>query len=97
MVFCPFWSGTPYEMLVLPRVHDAHLHHARPPDVGAVGRAVRGTPVEPGRHVDVRTDLAGLEVAAADPFPYQVDGDFLGDTRRLAFRHEPDALDLLIP
>jgi UDPglucose--hexose-1-phosphate uridylyltransferase len=41
VVTCPFWSGTPYEMLVLPRAHDAHLHHAQPADLAAVGRAVR--------------------------------------------------------
>src|SRR4051812_34545717 len=41
LVLCPFWSGTPYEMLVLPRAHGPHLHHARPADVASVGRAVR--------------------------------------------------------
>ncbi|MDQ1397979.1 MAG: UDPglucose--hexose-phosphate uridylyltransferase [Acidimicrobiaceae bacterium] len=41
LVLCPFWSGTPYEMLIMPRVHDAHLHHARPGDVASVGRALR--------------------------------------------------------
>lgn len=37
----PFWSGMPYELLVLPRQHDAHLAHADPRDLAAVGRAVR--------------------------------------------------------
>ncbi|HUS62325.1 MAG TPA: galactose-1-phosphate uridylyltransferase [Acidimicrobiales bacterium] len=41
IVVCPYWSGTPYEMLVLPRHHEAHLHHAGPGDVAAVGRAIR--------------------------------------------------------
>ena len=31
------------------------------------------------------------------PFPYQVDGDYLGDTERLEFRHVPDILDLVLP
>ena len=31
------------------------------------------------------------------PFPYQVDGDYLGDTEQLEFRHEPDVLDLVLP
>jgi len=65
--------------------------------VGAIGRALRGTPVQPGRRIDVHTDLAGLHVAGQRPFPYQVDGDFLGDTRRLSFRHEPEALNLVAP
>lgn len=41
LVLCPFWSGTPYEMLVLPRAHRVHLVEAEPGDVAAVGRALR--------------------------------------------------------
>ena len=65
--------------------------------LGAVSRALRGRPIEPSRHIDVRTDLGGLSVTSGAPFPYQVDGDFLGDTRRLSFRHEPEALRLVVP
>ena len=28
------------------------------------------------------------------PFPYQVDGDYLGETRRLRFQHRPEVMDL---
>jgi diacylglycerol kinase family enzyme len=31
------------------------------------------------------------------PFPYQVDGDALGDTKRLEFVHVPDAVKLVFP
>jgi diacylglycerol kinase family enzyme len=31
------------------------------------------------------------------PFPYQVDGDALGSTRRLEFSHVPDAVQLVFP
>ena len=41
IVVCPFWSGTPYEMLVLPRHHEVHLTDAAPADVAAMGRALR--------------------------------------------------------
>ncbi len=41
VVVCPFWSGAPYEMLVLPRHHEVHVTDAAPPDVAAVGRAIR--------------------------------------------------------
>ncbi|MHB8293882.1 MAG: galactose-1-phosphate uridylyltransferase [Acidimicrobiales bacterium] len=41
IVICPFWSGTPFEMLVLPRSHDAHLHHAGDADLLAVGTCIR--------------------------------------------------------
>ncbi len=42
VVFCPFWSGTPYEMLVVPREHGAHLHRSSTPGLIGVGKAVRG-------------------------------------------------------
>ncbi|HET6793490.1 MAG TPA: DUF4921 family protein [Acidimicrobiales bacterium] len=41
MVTCPFWSGSPYEMLVVPRQHDAHLHHSSDAVLGSVGRAIK--------------------------------------------------------
>ena len=40
-VVCPFWSGAPYEMLVLPRTHEVHLETTAPQDVVAVGRGIR--------------------------------------------------------
>ncbi|MBK9179236.1 MAG: HIT domain-containing protein [Acidimicrobiales bacterium] len=40
-VVCPFWAGSPYELLVMPRTHEVHLQDARPPDLVAVGRALR--------------------------------------------------------
>lgn len=40
-VVCPFWSGSPYEMLVVARRHGPHMHQASEADVLAVGRAVR--------------------------------------------------------
>lgn len=41
VVICPFWSASPYEMLVIPRHHGAHLHHATTEDLVAVGKALR--------------------------------------------------------
>jgi UDPglucose--hexose-1-phosphate uridylyltransferase len=41
VVVCPYWSGTPYEMLVVPKAHETQLAKSAPPDVVAVGRAVR--------------------------------------------------------
>src|SRR5579872_2231883 len=41
LVICPFWSGTPFEMLVIPRIHGPHLHRAAPADLVAVGRSLR--------------------------------------------------------
>jgi UDPglucose--hexose-1-phosphate uridylyltransferase len=41
LVICPFWSGTPFEMLVIPRTHTPHLHRATPADLAAVARSLR--------------------------------------------------------
>jgi UDPglucose--hexose-1-phosphate uridylyltransferase len=41
VVLCPFWSGTPYELLVIPRSHEGHLTDAKPKDLVAVGRALQ--------------------------------------------------------
>jgi len=42
-------------------------------------------------------DLTSLRVEGYGPFPYQVDGDYLGEVDRLDLRHEPDVLRLVIP
>jgi UDPglucose--hexose-1-phosphate uridylyltransferase len=41
VVLSPYWAGSPYEMLVVPRDHQAHITVATPRDVTAVGRSVR--------------------------------------------------------
>jgi UDPglucose--hexose-1-phosphate uridylyltransferase len=40
VVVCPYWSGTPFEMLVIPRSHEGHLHEAKPTDLSSVGRSI---------------------------------------------------------
>jgi diacylglycerol kinase family enzyme len=68
--------------------------------LGSLAGALRGGGVRPSEHLDLRTDLTELTItpAATDlPFPYQVDGDFLGETRELRFRHRPDAVRLVRP
>jgi diacylglycerol kinase family enzyme len=56
------------------------------------GRYLRRT-----RHVDYRTDVTSLTVTGHGPFPYQVDGDYLGETERLEFDHHPNVLALVMP
>ena len=41
VVVCPFWSAVPYEMLVMPREHNPHLHRSSTEDLIAVGEAIR--------------------------------------------------------
>jgi UDPglucose--hexose-1-phosphate uridylyltransferase len=43
LVICPFWSGSPYEMMIIPRTHCPHLHHSPPADLKAVGKALKET------------------------------------------------------
>jgi diacylglycerol kinase family enzyme len=47
--------------------------------------------------VDYRTDLEALCVEGYGPFPYQVDGEYLGEVSTLEFRHEPGVLSLVVP
>jgi len=49
--------------------------------------------------IDYRYDVNGLVVEGIDgqPFPYQVDGDYLGEIDRLELRHVPDVMDLVMP
>lgn len=70
-------------------------------DLGTILRAVVGAlrhgSIAPSEHVDVRTDLAAVDIESNAPFPYQLDGDYLGETMRLEFRHVPDAVRLVQP
>ena len=58
-----------------------------------------GIPLRRQRKVHYATDVTSVVATAAGgtPFPYQVDGDHLGDTSRLEFLHEPDVLSLVLP
>ena len=49
--------------------------------------------------VHYRYDVESLVVEGIGdrPFPYQVDGDYLGEITRLEFRHVPDIMDLVMP
>lgn len=44
-----------------------------------------------------RTELERLVVAGDRPFPWQVDGDYLGEVTRLELAYEPDALTVVVP
>jgi diacylglycerol kinase family enzyme len=59
--------------------------------------ALKGGGVSPGPHLDVHTDLTQLTISHDTPFPYQLDGDYLGETKRLEFLHVPDAVRIVRP
>ena len=62
---CPFWSGSPYEMLVIPRAHGPHLHHSPTTELLAVGRALK---IALGRLRAVLGDIAYNLVFHSAPY-----------------------------
>jgi diacylglycerol kinase family enzyme len=65
--------------------------------LSSLAGALRGGGVQPAPHLDVRTDVGHLVVQHDTPFPYQLDGDALGETTRLEFVHVADAVRLVFP
>jgi len=49
------------------------------------------------RDVVQRDQVTAATISSDEPFPYQVDGDYLGDVRRLDIAFVPDALTLVAP
>ncbi len=67
------------------------------PLIRAVGAALTGNDIRRLSWMDVRTDVDHIVAESGRPFPYQVDGDYLGETTRLDLRHTPAALRLVLP
>lgn len=68
--------------------------------LGGLAGALRGGGVRTSDRLVEWADVDGLEVRAIHPdrpFPYQLDGDHLGDTGSLEFRHVPEAVRLVFP
>jgi diacylglycerol kinase family enzyme len=56
------------------------------------GRYLRHHP-----RTDFRNDVSDCEVVGYGKFPYQLDGDYLGDVDSLSLRHESEVLDVFMP
>ena len=65
IALCPFWSGAPYEMLIIPRAHGPHLHHSPQGELEAVGQALK---VALGNLRDVVGDTAYNIVFHSAPY-----------------------------
>ncbi|MFM8856941.1 MAG: hypothetical protein ACKOI2_07005, partial [Actinomycetota bacterium] len=52
---------------------------------------------ESSEHVVSFADVHEMIIENPLPFPYQVDGDYLGETNRLHIEHIPEAVTLLFP
>jgi diacylglycerol kinase family enzyme len=49
------------------------------------------------KNVAYTNNVTGLTVKGHGMFPYQLDGDYLGQVEELKIRYEPDLLDLVVP
>ncbi len=63
----------------------------------SLGGALRGGGVKPSTTLDVHEDVAAFTVSHHEPFPYQLDGDYLGEIDELNFKHVPQAIRLVRP
>ncbi|HEX2576324.1 MAG TPA: HIT domain-containing protein [Aquihabitans sp.] len=75
VVVAPWWSGAPFELLVIPEAHQGHLRLADPTDLAAVGHAVRDVLVRLRDLVgDVSYNLVfhTLPHRAGDPFHWHL-------------------------
>lgn len=64
---------------------------------GAASAMQRGQRLMHHPKVVQRTDVRALTVTGYGPFPWQADGDYLGDTDRLRISWQPDALTIVTP
>jgi len=53
--------------------------------------------IQRSRWVSYRPGVSEMTVTGHGPFPYQVDGDHLGDATTLTLKHEPEVLRLVLP
>jgi diacylglycerol kinase family enzyme len=67
------------------------------PILRGLGSALGGGGITPSEHLIEWRDVDRLVVEHTEPFPYQVDGDFLGSVDRLEFDHVPNAVQLVFP
>ena len=67
------------------------------PILRGLGAALKGGGVATSEHLVEWRDVVRLSVYDETPFPYQLDGDYLGNTERLEFEHVPDAVRLVFP
>jgi diacylglycerol kinase family enzyme len=66
--------------------------------VRAAASAVgNGTFVATASQIAQATDVISVTISAEPRFPWQVDGDYLGEVDRLEVTYEPDALTLVVP
>jgi diacylglycerol kinase family enzyme len=75
------------------------LHHLRPTFLVRAALSGLGNArfFETSADVTQRADLERVVITGDRPFPWQVDGDYLGYISHLTARYQPDALTLVMP
>jgi diacylglycerol kinase family enzyme len=61
----------------------------------SVGTALRGGGVTSNSWLNVQSNVSQVVVSNERAFPYQMDGDYLGEVKELRFEHVPDAVRLV--
>lgn len=59
--------------------------------------ALRRGGLETSSGIDIATDVEHVKMEFPAPFPYQLDGDYLGDTTSIDIKHCPEALLVVRP
>jgi diacylglycerol kinase family enzyme len=85
--------------LTLVSFRGLHLRELVPTAAAALGLggAAASRWAARSRKVVRTTGVQAATVEGFRPVPYQVDGDYLGETRRLDLSHAPDAVRLILP
>ena len=68
-----------------------------PSMVRTIIQSVRQDQINASPGIDIRTDVEDVKINFLAPFPYQLDGDYLGEQTSLHIEHCPDALRLVKP
>jgi diacylglycerol kinase family enzyme len=67
------------------------------PILRGLGSALRGGGVTASEHLVEWRDVERLSIRHGEPFPYQLDGDYLGSVTDLEFDHVPEAVQMVFP
>jgi hypothetical protein len=60
-------------------------------------RSLRGDGLQTGRGLDLHTDVRRAMIRHDRAFPYQLDGDYLGEVHEIELLWEADVLRLVVP
>ncbi len=67
------------------------------PMMRLLGNLLRGASLAEDPRIHLATDLDEIEIVGHRPFPYQLDGDHLGEVSELRFNWRPEAMRLVVP